>query len=215
MKTLNQIIETDIISLGKRFGYKKHKELANHYNQYTENDRMNGIRSYTGGSGHSYLINDYHWGKSAGKTKPNAKVEFHTKHLDSAINAHRTPEELTVHSGIKYDPREKMKKGMVHHPAYLSTSLNKEHAAQFAGGKREYLTGEHNRHFNVLSIKVPKGHPGAYVGHIQDFASEREFILPRGSKLRHIKTETEKHYRSQSGDIKHHDVIHTHHMEVV
>jgi hypothetical protein len=104
-----------------------------------------------------------------------------TEVMDSGMERHKTPHKLTVYSGIKYDPGEKMDKNkIVHHPSYLSTSLDKFTAKGFSN----CTTNKH-----VLKIHVPKGHPGAYVDHFSENPGEKEFILPRNTKLKYRGTQ--------------------------
>lgn len=171
-----------------------HQKLTNHYHKLNiRNEETKAVRQYTDDSTH---INQYHWEKHHGTlskdgfihhseyldslTKANSHKELEAKSslIDNALNYHKTPHELTVYSGVQSDPRNRANNGMVHHPAYLSTSIRSKTAVGFA---RSNAT-EHGMH--ILKIKVPEGHPGAYVAHISHAPQEREFILPRGTNLK-------------------------------
>jgi hypothetical protein len=68
-------------------------------------------------------------------------------------------------------------------------------------------------HLHTLKIKVPKNHPGAYVGGTNiGVESEREFILPRGTNMKHLGTKTtSKPSKRYLGYTEH---THLHSMEV-
>src|ERR1700722_4866973 len=185
MKTLGQILNESIVS--------DHKSLSKHYTFESMPHHLKSIvRQYTDDSED---LNSYHWNKhELNKTgqghhfDADSRAEHESKHLDTALEAHRTPHDVTVYAGIKGDPRERAnKEGVVHHPAYLSTSLNKRIAQGFANSNRH---PDRNNgtidHAHTLKINVPKGHSGAYVGNkgISEAPKEKEFILPRGLNLR-------------------------------
>jgi hypothetical protein len=187
---------------------KLHESLSDHYKNFTE-DHIDNIKKYTDDS---YGINSYLWKKHKGEEITEEDKHYALKHsspkiekMDSALKAHKTPYDLEVHSGTDHDPRElKNSEGIMHHPAYLSTSLMHNKATDFAGvGK------DGNKH--VLSINVPKGSHGAYVENHSYSPNEREFIIPRDSKLKHISTDVETRKHSIYGHIK----IHTHNMDLV
>ncbi len=184
-----------------------HDSLNKHYSKFSEVHKEH-LRKY---SDSSYGINNMLWKQY--KNEPltaNDKIELNdlespkVEHIDSAIAKHKTPHELTLHAGIKYDPRKKMNaEKIVHHPAYLSTSLSHRIARGFSN-----TSTMKDRH--VLSIKVPKGHPGAYIGEHSYSSDEREFLLPKGLNLKYTGTESSE-YDHPTGRLK----VHTHHMEIV
>jgi hypothetical protein len=96
--------------------------------------------------------------------------------------------------------------GVVNHPAYLSTSLNHGVARSFTS--TVYDKNNSDIHRNIYRIKVPKDHPSIF----SNAMYEQELVLPRNTKLKHIKTETHT-TNSAFGNIKYHN--HLHHMEVV
>ncbi len=144
----------------------------------------------------SYLVNNHHWETHKKRmptyTPPSLKsdIEETTKHMDNVINKSKTPHKLVVYSGTRHDPREiKNENNILHHPAYLSTSLSEV----FASGRAKSLSGHNpNRNSHLLKIHVPKDHPGAYIPSITNEAftnqTEREFTLPRHTNLKYIKT---------------------------
>jgi hypothetical protein len=96
--------------------------------------------------------------------------------------------------------------GIVNHPAYLSTSLDKNIAKGFA---RSHAVSSDN---HILKIDVPKGHEGAYVAHIGGMSKEKEFILPRGLNMRIKST----YKRSELNKItKRKEIYNIHNMSIV
>ena len=105
-----------------------------------------------------------------------------------------------------------MKNKIVNHPAYLSTSLDKKRAEYFSSKNKNYdKNGIIHRH--MLKIHVPKGNNGMYVEKNVGLRGEKELILPRNTKLRHIKTEKKEGVLPQNNNYKTH--THLHHLEVV
>lgn len=158
-------------------------------------------------------INEHLWDAHIHKKPIESDFGIYAGHLDHAIHENKAPHDFHVYSGVPSDPRERMnKEKIVHHPAYLSTSLAHQTARGFAKAvdhkskivpNPNYETMKalnpklnigkdmHENHFNkhVLRIKVPKGHPGAYVERITDHNGEYEHILPRGLNLKHTGTD--------------------------
>ena len=199
-----------------------HDRIKPHYNKYSKSE-LNTIQHYTD---NSELINSYHWEKSknpeyipGGDTHYNEEANNYfkgsTKLMDAMVSHHKTPEDLTVYSGTKHDPRKIKKNNIVNHPAYLSTSLDQNIAETFAAHNRQINNRKKESHHHLLQIHVPKGTPGAYVAHTEKALScERELILPRNTKLKHIKTETIR--QGYDDDLQTHKRFHhIHHMEVV
>ena len=218
MKALRLIIESNYTkTYDQEFDdlNKTHAKLISHYTGYNTDENAY-MRDYTGAS---HGINNFHWKQHKGEeVSPVSKVpyEIRSQYIDSALAKHKTPMKLTVFSGVKGDPREKMNsEGIVHNPAYLSTSLSKRMAKDFGydGIESGKISGgpEVAIH-HVLKIKVPKGHAGAYVDHFSKNGGEKEFILPRGMNLRHIRTQ---HYENYDENKNYKEIIHEHHMEIV
>lgn len=105
------------------------------------------------------------------------EVPDQARKLDHALNHQSTPDSMYVYSGISNGHAAKvLANDVVHHPAFLSTSINMNVAASFS-------LSQNSNH--MLKIHVPIGHRGAYVGDLSGTnASEKEFLLPRGLKLR-------------------------------
>ena len=203
-----------------------HDRIKGHYNKYSKSE-LNTIQDY---ANHAELINSYHWEKSKNpEYKPGGDTHYNeelnnqfkgsTKRMDAMVSRHKTPEDLTVYSGTRHDPRKIKKKNIINHPAYLSTSLDPQIASEFAAKNRQLDNKKRESHHHILQIHVPQGTSGAYVAHTEKALSwEKEFILPRNTKLKHIRTETSKEYPDAfeaSFPMPYKHIRHTHHMEVV
>jgi hypothetical protein len=195
-----------------------HESLKKHY-KYKDDKHIYSISGYVGGS---RSLNNYIWDKH-NKTPHHLTLfskwtngENHIKDLDNTMNLHKTPHDLTLFSGTRHDPRElKNEHDIVHHPAYLSTSLSDHIAKDFSNKNGPHDFEKNIRHNHMLKIHVPKGHPSIYAGSLPGSRlaeKEREVILPRGTNLKHIKTDTEI-VKFPGEKLKVHN--HLHHMEVV
>ena len=181
-----------------------HKKLKSHYKFDGDGIHASAIAHYTGIAGSRNL--NQHLIKTNGIAKKHKSL---IKHLDSALTKHKTPHAFEVHTGVgaKHPLHQHLNgkhKGpikLVHH-AYTSTSLEHKYTQYFAGEhtvlekhKGKIPAAQHT-HIHTITIKVPKGHHGAYVDHLSNNRGEKEFILPRDTKLHvHPKpsTKTTKH----------------------
>lgn len=226
MKKLSQILESDFSKTpNNEMRDLRHldKTLTSHYSKFSK-DHENYIGKYTSAyeDNASKPINNYLWNQHQGKYNrdyKNVNYEHVIKNLDSAMQQHKTPHKLTVYSGVQYDPRHKMNADkIVHHPAYLSGSLNKNVAKDFGKGEYKlYTPGETAKDHvkQVLNIHVPKGHPGAYVEHLSETAGEYEFILPRGTNLKYSHTIRHHIYQNEKTSSGGKYYVDEHHMHVV
>jgi hypothetical protein len=123
---------------------------------------------------------------------------------------------------------------VVHH-GFMSTSIDKHVAKGYSeargrakekprGGKTIFGHDEHHYrvdekgekhrdfHHHILKIHVPKGQHGAYTAHHSYYPDEREYILPRGTKLHiHHKASTEmRHEEDSRNGKKEHEHHHYH-----
>lgn len=164
-----------------------HNTLTKHY-KFSSAEK-NVLKRY---SDESYSLNSYHWAKQKqGKNFSVKKRENDSEILDAIVDHYKTPQAMTLWSGIKKAPKEIKEGGIYHHPAYLSTSIKPKVAFQFADGHKhgnnnsiyDPKTGKSTYHTHVLKINIPQGHAGAYIGENSLEASEHEFLLPRGMKL--------------------------------
>jgi hypothetical protein len=108
---------------------------------------------------------------------PKAPAPEEALRLDHALNHAPTPDHLTVYTGISNEHASKVRSNdVVHHPAFLSTSLRMSTAQMFAHSQASH---------DIIKIHVPSNHRGVYIGDLSGKNShEREFLLPRGLKLR-------------------------------
>lgn len=122
--------------------------------------------------------------------------EFHKKMAKRLLDGmHRITESVPpveksfrVYSGIGsgFELGKAIKKGngLVHFPAYTSTSLRHTKALNFSspyGPGKDYK----KEHMEVMAIDIPKGsRHGIYVEDHSSIESEREFILKRGTNIR-------------------------------
>lgn len=206
MKQLSQILETNWKMSNDKGNIKPLEDkLKNHYKDYDEYDE-GAIHDYTRSS---EKTNKYLWNKHQDGSIKNVDHENMVKDLDNAVDKHRTPHKLSVYSGMKYDPRVKLnEKNELNHPAFLSTSLSQDEAHFFSDPVNNKNNGDSEKH--ILKINVPKNHPGAYVDHLSENKGEKEFILPRNTKLKykgtviHKKDDTNRDYD-----------IHEHNMDII
>lgn len=218
MKTLKSILEgwkednSDNKKERNNKNFDNHnKFVSKHYNKYNST-QQESIYHYKEGSN----INDYLWKSHKGdyrKIPYHEKDEFgyHSEVLDDAMNVHKTPHKMILYSGTRHDPRELMnKEGIVHHPAYLSTSTNRDIAERFSTHNLLPDKGGMRRH-HVYKIHVPENQGGIAIPN-DDEKYENELVLPRDTNMKYIKTET----RGESdvlGNSK--KIYHIHHMKVL
>jgi hypothetical protein len=103
------------------------------------------------------------------------KQKEFVKSFDSVLNNHSAPDDMVVYTGTNSNHANIIRgNGVVNHPGYLSTSLSHNSARSFANQKGG----------DIVKIHIPKGHPGLYVSHLSNYEGEREFVLPRNTKLK-------------------------------
>lgn len=179
--------------------------LSAHYN-YSSSEKKQ-LRMYSVDSS----INNDLWNKHQHKHSVYSSHRVDTAPFDSIVNKHKTPHALTLYSSSRHDPENlKNSEGIVHHPAYLSASTDKNVAHNMIKNNQYDARGQEYQH--IYKIHVPAGHPGAYVGEHSAMSHEKEFILPRGTNLRHIKSSKEHVSGEGFGDETW--TRHTHEMEI-
>lgn len=100
--------------------------------------------------------------------------------LDRITREHRTPRAITVHSGLSDDTRDSfLDQGETKSFSRpVSTSLDHKTASTFA-----HRDDNGNKH--VLSINLPKGSKGIYIGsRTSRIGNEKEFLLPSDAKVK-------------------------------
>jgi len=201
-----------------------HVRLSNHFN-YDNVDPHDRKASwdYQGGSGE---LNHYLWEKHKGtkpseikptwsdRPIPSAHIDQHEKdisQLDHLMTTNKTPHKMVVYSGTPNDPRDHMNEsGIVHHPAYLSTSLDQNIGEKFS--REKVNRNDYSQH--LLKIHVPKDHPAAFIPNLHPTAfssAEKEVLLPRGINLQHMKTTSTTSKTVSGGSVS----VNVHHMRVV
>lgn len=163
--------------------------------------KLHHLQNYTEGGhiGSTYLW-DKHSKYDTSHYDRGIDVDSEINGLDEALNHIKTPRSFNVYSNIRSSPIYRMNsEGIVHHPGYISSSINKDYAIN------QWRNGNH-----TLKIHVPKGHAGTYVGqHISTVPGQHEFILPHGLNLKWIKSEKIKPRRR----LKDYD-YYLHHMDI-
>lgn len=177
----------------------QHKRLMEHGPKWTNNEpyhdddtHLKHIAAYTAAShgvNHA-LIKEHSKHPRTEHTEAQLK---RAEHLSAAIQHHGTglPEEVHTYSGVSLDHAEHLKKaakvgGVVHTPAFTSTSIDPDRAQGFSAVKNNggevsagRFRGSADRH--ILHFKLPKGYKkGVYVGHVSHASSERELLLDKG-----------------------------------
>lgn len=144
---------------------------------YSEDAGVNDhlIKKYTRGVGSPY--HDKHEDRS---TRLSESIKAHGAPLDQAHH---------VYSGLKgFNPREHFENnnGVIHTPAFTSTSINPHMAKDFA------YTGKHEEQ-HILHFELPAGYAkGAYMEHHSMHPHEQEYLLDKGQSWK-LKNHSEHH----------------------
>lgn len=110
-------------------------------------------------------------------------------------------DDLIVYSGVRRDPQELVKDsgGLLHHPAFLSTSINPRTALNFSETS--------NGAIHLLKIKLRKGQRvGSYIGEKSTHSTENEYLIKANNML-HITPEYDIHIGKNGEPIKIHHAI--------
>lgn len=172
----------------------KHKDLVKHYSGFTP-DHKKAIKEYTRTSINlnKTLLSEHKGFDHKGNPhdeEDHKRYMPQIKKLDSAMKKHKTPEDMHVYTGLGYSPAQYKSKDhngtdpiKVHHPAFTSTSISRKEANTFAESSPHHENDSMKDHVHMMKIHVPKGSHGAYVDHHSSNDGEKEFMLPRNSKL--------------------------------
>ena len=158
--------------------------------------------------------NDYLHKKFMKKSTKNESHEDRIADISKDISKHEAPHTFNVYTGLKGNPFTKSDRFGVHitgrnkdgsfqgHlPAFTSTTIQPDVAADFA-------SGTYASHKHMLKIRIPKGSKhGAYVGHISEHPHEREFLLDKGKNLK-IHYKPEYYRKKEEGDVNHYFIWH-------
>jgi len=200
-----------------------HHSLSKHYSKFDEN-HIKTIHKYSGGAGggshndpNGSEVMNKHLHQNRGKIENTPHHDLQ-KRMDRVVNRHETPHDMHVYTGIHHDhdlrkiaaSHNSTDHIKIHNHAFTSTSIDKHVAKSFAS-----RNGHGESH--TIKIHVPKGHKGAYIAHHSGQSAsedehgpggEKEFVLPRNTKLHiHPKPTVEKG-RTESGREIHHHIWH-------
>lgn len=192
----------DEFAEAKRNKFKKtliaaHNEMVSNAPKLSD-DEVDTVKNYTNKLNHYYnngvSLNEHlHHG-----IELNEKQSEFVSALDNIMDKTKLHDDLTVYTGTNKRHSDLIRKyDVVNHPGFVSTSLSLNSARSFAqdnGG-------------DIVKIHVPKEHRGLYVSHISDYDGEREFVLPRNTKLK-IHRDKEQVLVHDSGNYRvHHATI--------
>lgn len=145
-------------------------DLSDSHTGKLNTKQKDAAQTYTGGE-----YTDINGGLRSGKVP--REYQATVKHLDSAIDQSRLPENTVLYRGMDMSPAmaAKMTPGAVFSDAaYTSTSINPSIPESFARGEGKTL----------MRIKANKGQKGLAVNNISNFDGEHEILLPRGSQYK-------------------------------
>lgn len=124
-----------------------------------------------------------------GAETPKSVGNLEVKHLDN--NFQKSKKKFSSYSGTNFDVRDtkpagKSKEGntVYHSPAYLSASIDKNTAKNFAQKKK--VNGTHH----ILHIHTEKNDPITVIGK-HGYSNEKEVLHPRNSYYEHLGTTTD------------------------
>lgn len=217
MKTLKEILEPTDFDERKEFQKKSSdhahalgSRLEKHY-KYPENEEKVLNRfTYSSSELNNHLWNDHKqkregYQKNLDDHEEDARIKgvYEPHNLDKALNRHKTPEDMELFSNSRHDPREIMNKdGVVHHPGYMSASINRNVSKNLKWNMK-YKGKESHHHIWHMNIK--KNSPGAYVNHLSNVPGQYEFVLPSGRNYKYNGTESQQmgndHYHYHSMEL--------------
>jgi hypothetical protein len=211
MKNFKQFIKED--ALDDRLAASK-KRIENE-----ENLEQTLKKHYTGLEPHHDTLHDFTydsrpinsplWKLHKGEDVDYPKIREKINKMDSIVNKHKTTGDMIVYSKSRRDPRElKNSESIVHHPAFLSTSIKKDYVENnYLSRNREKKDDGVHHHF--WQIHVPKGNKGVFIPDEHSIDNRaKEFVLPRGSNLKYIDTDTKE-------DKNIHTFYHYHKLDVI
>lgn len=175
---------------------KMHEKTAPLNKSSLNKDELSALKEY---SDESYDINNMHHERKKGVDTSDDEYDLQnelSRHIDSALDKHKTNAKMTVYTGIGYSPAKHFKRGLngklqkkviVHHPSYISTSSKPSEAHFFSdedSHKNDKEFGiEPGEHRHMLKISVPAGSNFASLKSISHSPDEDEFLGHRGHNL--------------------------------
>lgn len=135
------------------------------------------------------------------KGKDMEKITHSEAHVHHTILKHSKPlgKKITLYHGSHHDfgsAAKKSKGGVIHSPAHMSTSHDHKSAAEFGSG-------------HVVVIHAHKKTKAVHIdgkGSKSEGSSEKETVLPAGTKLKHVKS-----HKTKDGFNVHHFKVHSQH----
>lgn len=166
---------------------EQYKAVVDQHNSSTSGPEIAALNAYTDGNTRSIESQ-----LRRGEIGP--RVQAIVDNLDKVIERSKVPENLTVYRGGFGEKLASLKPGdLVHDKGYVSTTLNANVAAGFAG-----VGGTGDPSKAIYKINLPKGSSGYFV---YDFERENEVLLPRNSVFR-VESIATKRYKSFLGSSK-------------
>ena len=172
---------------------KMHEKTAPLNKKDLSKDELSALREY---SDESYDINNMQHERKKGVDTSDDEYDLQnelSKHIDSALDKHKTNAKMTVYTGIGYSPAKHFKRAangklqkkvVVHHPSYISTSSKPSEAHFFSdedSHKNDAEFGiEPGEHRHMLKISVPAGSNFTSLKSISKSPDEDEFLGHRG-----------------------------------
>lgn len=163
----------------------------------TSNPNYDSLDNYTNSS---FGLNDHlRDARMRGETPRDSVGGVRIENLDKLIGEHSSPYNIKVYQGTRFHPLELAQQHPTKleylNPGFTSTSISKRTALNFSTDPRPSTEKDGVVHHHVLSIDVPKGHPGLYVGPNSWAPAEREFLIPRNTTFT-LKSATPQMYYS-------------------
>ena len=144
------------------------------------------ISSYTSGSKD---VNNALWKNKADGINIADHLVRKIHEIHAGLDASKpSTDDMTVYSGIRRDPQEMTKEsgGLLHHPAFISSSINPSNALSFA-------LPTDKKEVHVLKIKIRKGQRvGGYLGDRSNIPGEQEYLI-KSNQMLHIHPEPDRH----------------------
>ena len=194
--------------------HKDHHEAKafDHFKRNSTDMNEHLIESHKEGKSHGYskdaaathkILGRKHSHMDDHKTFPDRKeqkkIHESEAHVHHTIHKHAKPlgKKITLYHGSSHDfgaAAKKSKDGTIHNPAHMSTSHDHKSAEKFSTG-------------HVVAIHAHKKTKAVHIdgkGSKSEGSSEKETVLPAGTKLKHIKS-----HKTKDGYTLHHFKVHS------